>query len=103
MRMRREEIARAVWGAVDDVNGQLPRSKRLAKSADTQVLGPGATLDSLGLVNFIAAVQQRIESASGVRLTLVDGEFLIGDPGRVVTLDGFVDHVEATLEKRGHA
>jgi hypothetical protein len=103
MMTRRQEIARAVWGAVDDVNGQLPRSKRLAKSADTPLLGPGATLDSLSLVNFIAAVQQRIESEIGVRLTLVDGEFLIGNPGRVVTLDGFIDHIEATLEKRGHA
>ena len=99
---RREQIAAAVYEAVDELNGQLPRSQRLRKAPDTPLLGPGATLDSLGLVNLIAATQARIEEVFGARLTLIDGEFLAGGPQTVATLGGFIDFIEATLAKRGH-
>jgi hypothetical protein len=100
---RRERIAGAVYEAVDELNGQLPRSQRLAKSPDTPLMGPGAALDSLGLVNLIATTQQKIEEVLGARLSLVDGDFLASGSLQVSTLGGFVDFIEATLDKRGHA
>jgi acyl carrier protein len=100
---RRERITRAVYDAVDDLNEQLPRPLRLVKSPETTLLGPGATLDSLGIVNLIAATQERIEEAFGARLTLADGEFLATATQRVATLGWFIDHIEATLDAREHA
>ena len=61
-----------------------------------------ATLDSLGVVNLIATTQEKIEDAFGVRLTLADGEFLTAAAQQAATLGGFIDHIEATLDKRGH-
>jgi len=100
---RHERITSAVYQAVDDLNGQLPRSQRLVKSVDTPLLGAGATLDSLGLVNLIAAAQQRIEETFGVRLTLADGAFLAGEARSAVTLGEFIDFIDTTLDQRTHA
>ncbi len=100
---RREEITCAVFEAVDDLNRQLPRSQRLTKSLGTPLLGAGATLDSLGLVNLIAAAQQRIEEAFGARLTLADGAFLADDARSTLTLGEFIDFIETALDKRTHA
>ncbi len=100
---RRERITSAAYEAVDDLNGQMPRSQRLAKTPGTPLIGPGATLDSLGLVNLIAATQQKIEEVFGARPTLVDGEILAGGSPPLSTLGGFIDYIEATLDKRGHA
>src|SRR5207245_11672770 len=96
---RQERIICAVYLAVDDLNGQLPRSHRLAKSLDTPLLGAGATLDSLGLVNLIAAVQQRVEETFAVRLTLADGAFLSGDSRSALTLGEFIHFIETALDK----
>jgi hypothetical protein len=99
---RRERITCAVYESVDDLNGQLPRSQRLVKAPGTPILGPGATLDSLGLVNLIAATRQKVEEVFGARLTLADGDFLAAGTQRVSTLDGFIDYIESALDKRGH-
>jgi len=99
---RRERITCAVYDALDELNGQLPRSQRLEKAPGTPLLGPRATLDSLGVVNLIATTQEKIEDAFGVRLTLADGEFLTAAAQQAATLGGFIDHIEATLDKRGH-
>ncbi len=100
---RRERIICAVYESVEDLNGQLPRSQRLAKAPGTPLIGPGATLESLGLVNLIATTQQKIEEIFGARLTLADGELLAAGPQPVLTLGGFIDYIETTLDKRGHA
>ncbi|SRR6266571_5398891 len=97
---RQERIICAVYLAVDDLNGQLPRSHRLAKAPGTPLLGAGATLDSLGLVNLIAAAQQRVEETFEVRLTLADGALLSGDARSALTLGEFI---ETALDKRTHA
>jgi hypothetical protein len=98
----REEITSAVYEAIDELNGQLPRSQRLVKSRETILLGPGATLDSLGLVNLIATTQQKIDEILGARLTLADGDFLATAPQAVASLGGFIDYIEAMLAKRKH-
>jgi len=100
---RRERVTGAVYEAVDEVNGQLPRAQRLEKSPSTLVLGPGASLDSLGLVNLIATTQQKIEDAFGARLSLVDGDLLASGSVLISTLGAFIDYIDATLDKRGHA
>jgi len=60
-------------------------------------------LDSLGLVNLIATIQEKIQEALGARLTLADGEILAGGPQSVLTLGGFIELIETTLDKRMHA
>jgi acyl carrier protein len=100
---RREQVTCAVYEAVDDLNGQLPRAQRLVKALGTPLFGPGAALDSLGLVNLIAGTQQKIEDTFGARLTLADGELLAGGSQHISTLGGFINYIEATLDKRGHA
>ena len=99
---RGERVARAVFDAVEELNAQLPPAERLSKSRETPLLGPGARLDSLGLVNLIAVTQRRIEETFGARLTLADGEFLAGATEAASSLGGFIDVIEKMLDKRGH-
>lgn len=100
---RRDAIREAVYQAVDDLNEQLPRPQRLAKTPTTPLLGPAATLDSLGLVNLIAATQTRIEGAIGIRISLIDGDLLAGGSQHVSTLESFIDYIEAALGRNADA
>lgn len=99
----RDDITAAVHAAVDEVNELLPRHQRLAKDPSTPLHGPGATLDSLGFVNLIAATQTKIEAALGVRISLVDGDLLAAGIDSLGTLERFIAHVETLVGKNVHA
>jgi len=57
--------------AVDELNVQLPRDKKLAKGEDTTLIGDGSVLDSLNLMTFLVAVEEKL-SETGLEIALAD-------------------------------
>jgi acyl carrier protein len=53
------DLIAAIYGAIDDINKQLPAAKRLTKDP-AAVISP-ADLDSLNMVNFLLAVEERLQ------------------------------------------
>ena len=98
--MDKTQITQLVFGAVDEVNLQLRKAQRLDKSLETVISGEGSRLDSLGLVNLIFAVEQKIEQQSGVTITLADESALNGERDPFRTLGTLTDHVQALLAKK---
>jgi len=86
-----------VFGAIDDVNQLLPVEHKLAKSTDESILGNTAVLDSMGLVNLIAAIEDRIAAELGVTLSLVGRDDRRGTFKTVGTL---VDYISQVLAAR---
>jgi len=67
------------------LNRQLPVPQRLARQADTVLVGIGGPLDSLGIVNFVHTLEQKVEEAAGRPVTLLDADLLAADgPFRTV-------------------
>lgn len=67
-----EKVYQALFSAINEINQQLPRSKRLSLSKETLLTGPSAQLDSLGLVNLIVATEESIEDAFGQSINIAD-------------------------------
>lgn len=65
-----------VYDAIDVINKQQPAGKRLRKSPDTVLVGVGGTLDSLGVVNFVLALEEKI-AAGGTALQLLNDDMLV--------------------------
>lgn len=61
MGINKERVVKVIFSAVDQVNLQLSRENQLSKAIDTAIFGAGAKLDSLGFINFIVALEQKIE------------------------------------------
>lgn len=57
-----ERVRQAVEAAIDDVNLTLPEDRRLERSPEVVLVGEGGRLDSLGLVNFAVALEQRLKA-----------------------------------------
>src|SRR5437762_10203817 len=85
--MDRDRALRFVYDAIDVVNRQLPASRRLAKSPDTVIVGPSGSLDSLGIINFVIALEERAGEALGAPVQLLDETALIDDSGSFRTVD----------------
>jgi acyl carrier protein len=67
-----QAVVEVIYSAVDDLNEILDPEERLSKSPDEVLIGKDARLDSLGLVNLIVLVEERIQQRFNVSITLVD-------------------------------
>ena len=65
-------ILQAVFDAVEEVNLQLGDDERIARDVDAVLVGENGQLDSLGLVNLVLAVEEKIEEQFAVPINLTD-------------------------------
>jgi acyl carrier protein len=94
-----ERILESLYAAIDDVNRERPSDRLLAKASDTALYGSASDLDSLGLVNFIVAAEQRIDEAFGRSLVLADDRALAQDPSPFRSVGALADYVEVLLRE----
>ena len=93
-----DRITALIWDAIDEVNELLPEDARVAKQADTVLLGESGSLDSFGLVNLVVALEQRIEDEFGVTLTLADDKAMSYSRSPFRTVATLRDYVTALLK-----
>lgn len=67
-----DKILLVVYEAIDEINRQLPSDKHLEKMPTTELYCESSVLDSLGLVNLILAIEDRLEDSFGVYITISD-------------------------------
>jgi acyl carrier protein len=71
-----DKIRQTVFTVLDELNEQLPGDQQLAKTDTTALVGPDGVLDSLGLVNLIALLEQRVESDFNTSVSLIDDDLM---------------------------
>jgi len=94
----RRRVVRAVFAAIDQVNEMLPYELHLGKDPATAILAEGSSLDSMGFVNLIAAVEEEVSRELGGSVSLVESS--TDNRARFATVHALVDHV-LTIVKRG--
>ena len=72
MMINNGKIIQSIMDAIDEINERYPEEERLSKSVDTVLTGESGKLDSLGLVSFVVAVEERIQNDLGVKISLAD-------------------------------
>jgi acyl carrier protein len=70
--MKLAEIVLQIEKALEELNQQLPSEAQLEVSPDAILLGPDGRLDSLGLVNLILLIEERMASEFGAAISLTD-------------------------------
>jgi acyl carrier protein len=96
-----QKVVAAINGAIDDLNEVLEPEEQLAKSADVALIGQDARLDSLGLVNLIVLVEEKIQQQFGVGITLVDERAMSLSKSPFRTLGTLADFVQEQLADHG--
>ena len=90
------KIIQSIMDAIDEINERNPEEKRLSKSVDTVLTGESGELDSLGLVSFVVAVEERIQNDLGVNISLADE---IGNvDGALRTPETLAEHIANELQ-----
>jgi acyl carrier protein len=94
-------VVEAINSAVDDLNEVLDPEERLDKSPDVALIGMDARVDSLGLVNLIVLVEEKIQQRFGVGITLVDERAMSQSKSPFRTLGSLAEFVEEQLADHG--
>jgi acyl carrier protein len=72
VKARREELIDIIYQSLNRLNEQLPDGNQIQKSMDATLVGEGGGLDSLGLVNFVALVEEECANKYGTAISLTD-------------------------------
>ena len=94
---RKERVTHALFGAIDEVNQQLPKDQQVEKSLHTVLKGGAGTLDSMGMINFIVATEQKIEEEFGAEIELADSDAMSSNSNPLSSVGAFVDYVTLLL------
>tara|TARA_Y100000588_G_scaffold338165_1_gene380037 strand:- start:85 stop:372 length:288 start_codon:yes stop_codon:yes gene_type:complete len=87
---------RFVVEAIGELNLQRVADEQIGLDAAAPLFGDGP-LDSLGLVQLIAELENRIETENGRRINLADDEVLAADAGPFASVGALAAYVAEVL------
>ena len=76
--MKQPEIEAIIYQVFDNLMEQSTELE-LEKQQSTPLVGDGSALDSLGLVNFLVALEQKLQDIVGSSFQIADQDLLIGE------------------------
>ena len=94
-----DRIRQLIFSAFDELNEQLPAARKLPKSETTSLVGTGGVLDSLGLVNLIVALEQKIENEFQTSISLIDDD-LVSEEGHFANVLSLTEYLASILPVR---
>ncbi|MBF0624639.1 MAG: hypothetical protein HQL82_07505 [Magnetococcales bacterium] len=92
-------VRELVFESIDDVNLGLDPDNRLTKDDSEPLFGPNSRLGSLGLVNLLLAVEERVEAGFGQPILITDNPTLFNSEGPLRSLGVFIDFVADMVRK----
>ncbi len=92
-----EKIIACLYDAIDEINRQRPDEAPLEKSPETPLFGSSSDLDSLGLVNFIVAAEQKVEEEFGTPIVLADDRALSREPSPFSSVGALAEYIDELL------
>ena len=100
--VNRQDILRLIYLTIDEINETLPDDRQLERSLETHLIGRAGTLDSLGLVNFIILLEQRLADEFRVAVTLANEKAVSRANSPFRTVDNLANYVLEVLEAQNN-
>jgi acyl carrier protein len=91
--LSRTEIAALVLASLRSVLSQKDGSSPELTGESTYLIGSGSLLDSLGLVNLIVDLEQRLENEHGISITLADERAMSQKHSPFRTVGSLADYI----------
>ena len=96
---QKQKITNLVFSVIDEINKELSKDDQIIKSLDSVIYGSNGQLDSLGLVNFVVAVEQKSEAVFEKAINLTDDKAMSEKNSPFQTIETFVNYIYDVLEK----
>jgi len=94
--MNKSEIETLIYETFDDLMSQS-ENLTLEKSPSCELIGEGSALDSLGIVNFLVALEQKLSAKASQNIVIADQELVMGADKPLRTVDSLVSYLAKKL------
>ena len=94
------KIIKIIFTSIDEINKILPNEQQLEKTNDTILFGDSGKLDSIGLINLIVAIEERIQDEFDVLITLADERAMSQKSSPFKTIGSLVDYIVILLGEK---
>jgi acyl carrier protein len=94
-----EIVVSSLQEVIEMGNGSLPDVENLA--SDTRLIGREAVLDSMGLVNLIVEVEQRLEEEFDVVVVLADERAMSQKQSPFRSVQSLADYIAQLVQEQG--
>jgi D-alanine--poly(phosphoribitol) ligase subunit 2 len=91
--IEKEKLIQAIFKGIREFNEQQPEDQHLTESLDTVLFGRSGILDSLGLVNFIIAIEEQLEDEFDITLILTDEKAMSQKNSPFKTIETLVEYI----------
>jgi acyl carrier protein len=101
--MQLQQVLDLVLEAVAELNQELDEEQQLEVSPETRLLGRSSKLDSLGLVNLIVSVEEKVSDTFGQEVTLADERAMSQERSPFRSVQSLAEYVYSLLNEKDHA
>ena len=98
--MKIDNLKTIVFTTIDELNQNLIKEDQLEKSLETRLYGGNSKLDSLGLINLIVGVEQKINDEFDITITLADERAMSHETSPFRTVGTLTDYIEMLLGEK---
>lgn len=95
----KEQIIESIYAVIDELNRQAVTDRPLTKSLDTVLSGSSGELDSLGLIRFVTATEERIESTFGKSIVLISDRALSQEVSPFSSIGALAAYIQVLLHE----
>lgn len=92
------EFEKMTLAVLAHMNDRLPDGQKIPCDPQTKLFGDEGSLDSLGIVNFIVAIEEAVEDSFGKSISLTDEDFTKLFEDSSVTVRSFSDYVATRIK-----
>ena len=98
----KDRILKAVYKTIDETNELRDAGKQIDKNPDTILFGDTGHLDSMGLVNFIIALEEMIKEEFGEVIILADERAMSQKNSPFRTVNSFIEYIFFLLKEKNN-
>ena len=93
------DVLKIIYEALDEVNLDLEDNEKIQKSEVSLIFSAGSSLDSLGLVNLITIIEQKIEEETGDFLSIADERAMSMESSPFKSVKTLKKYIESILNE----
>jgi len=93
-------ILEILYESIDEINLDLESNQQLQKTENEVLFGTDSPLDSMGLVNLITVIEQKIEEKTGEFISIADERAMSMEQNPFHTVSTLKDYIETVLNEQ---
>jgi len=93
------DTLKLIYEVIDELNLELEENAQLERSIDAKIFGQGSVLDSMGLINFITLIEEKIEEETGKFISIADERAMSLESSPFQSVSSLKDYIDTLLSE----